>query len=382
MGGGAGYHMAQRDPDLVTMVGVAPALDEVSHAPENLLVIVGALDELFSPPSYRSLLSSRVDRDADLIEHGVTYEVDDTTTELWVSPYHDHLTIAYSVAAHERCVEWMTDSLGGTIGDIDSAQRIYLTLIGVVTGIAAILCALYVLPIRPTSSRIRTRSTSSSVKDILNAVMFTPLTALLVIPTIVFGLPMTTGYLLFLSVGVIPLWRAVRKTNPNKSVKGILSKLFNAPRGSYLVALVAGAAIYVVLALFLGSRYLGIMPAWSRLPATIIVFIYLTMVLALDAWAYMNSSQHTAAGHHLIRILRYVVIRMVSIAIIIGILTIFSGNTFFLIALYVGIPIVILYSVVMAIMMQRTGSCGAAAVTYALIVAPMLAAVSPLIAIF
>lgn len=373
--------MAQRDPHLVTMVGVAPALDDISNAPQDLLVIVGALDELFSPPSYRSLLSSRVDRDTDQIEHDITYEVEGTTTELWVSPYHDHLTIAYSAAAHERCVEWMTDSLGGAVGDIDSTQRMYRTLLGFASGIAAILCVLYVLPTRPASSRVHTRSNSSPGKDILKAVIFTPLTALLVIPTIVFGLPMTTGYLLFLSVGAIPLWQALRKTNPNKSVKEILSKLFSATRKSYIIGFITGVAIYVVLALFLGGRYLGIVPALSRLPAMIIVFIYLTIALSLDAWAYMSSSPHTAARSHIYRILRYAVIRMVSIAIIIGILTMVSGNTFFLIALYVGIPIVILYSLVMAVMIQKTGSYGAAAVSCALILAPMLAAVSPLIAI-
>jgi len=382
MGGGAGYQMAQRDPNLITMIGVAPALDEVSIYPDNLLVIVGALDELFSPSSYQSLLSSRVALDENQIEHGVTYAVDDTTTKLWVSPYHDHLTIAYSAAAHERCVEWMTDSLGGTVGNIDSTQRMYLTLLGVVSGIAAILCGLCILPIRPTGTRIRTRTTSSPGKDILHAVIFTPLTALLVLPTIVFGLPMTTGYLLFLSVGAIPLWRTLRKHNPNKSVREVTAMLFNAPRKSYITALVGGAAIYVVLAIFLGGGYLGIVPAMSRFPATIIVFIYLTMALSLDAWAYMNSIQHTAARPHVIRILRYAAIRMVSIAIIIGILTVVSQNTFFLIALYVGIPIVILYSVVMAIIMQKTGSYGAAAVTCALILSAMLVAVSPLIAIF
>jgi hypothetical protein len=374
--------MAQRDPDLVTMVGVAPALDDVTNAPDDLLVIVGALDELFSPSSYRSLLSSRMNRDENQIEHGVTYEVEGTTTELWVSSYHDHLTIAYSAAAHERCVEWMTYSLGGTVGEIDSTQRMYRTLLGVASGIATILCVLYVLPTRPASSRVRTRSNSSPEKDILYAIIFTPLTALLVIPTIVFGLPMTTGYLLFLSVGAIPLWRSLRKTNPSKSVKELLSKLFTATRKSYIIGFVTGAAIYVVLALFLGSRYLGIVPALSRLPATIIVFIYLTIALSLDAWAYMNSSPHTAARSHIYRILRYAVLRMVSISIIIGILTVVSGNTFFLIALYVGIPIVILYSSVMTVMIQRTGSCGAAAVSCALILAPMLAAVSPLINIF
>jgi len=377
MGGGAGYRFAEDDPDLLAMVGVAPALDQVGNYPQDLLIIIGGLDELFSPSSYRSLISERIGIKSDDIEYDSVYENNGRSTKIWVSPIHDHLTISYSSAAHEECVEWMIDTLGAGPVEVNTNARMACALTGLLSGMAAIISMIGLLPEQRKRRYLRPRPDQGILKDVFQSLIYLPLTALIVVPTIIFGLPLSTGYLLFLSLSAVPIWRALRRENDGIGSKELIKKLFSAPRQSYLFSIAAGLGTYIVMALFIGPRYLGIMPSMSRLPAVVVVFIYLVFIFCLDAWAYLD-------GRHLKLIsngARYALTRFLSIAIVIVLLSILSGNTFLLIALYVGIPLIGLYAIMMLSVFARTGSCGAAAVSSALFIAPMLVAVSPAIAI-
>lgn len=376
MGGGSGYRLAGQDPDLVAMVGVAPALDEAGDVPPRLLVLVGALNELFSPSSYRALLSTRTGRAPDDIESGTTYETGGLSTELVVLPWHDHLTISYSAAAHERCVSWLAAPLGGAPPDVRTVRRTLFALSGLSSGLGAAYLVIPLLPYAPSRRRLRARPTTGLARDAALSVLYAPVTAALVVPTILCGLPLTTGYLLLLSLGAVPLWRALRAAHPGRPARVLARDLFAAPAHAYAWAAVTGFVIYAVIVLFLGVRYLGVTPPLARLPATVCAFCVLVGVCALDAWAYAGGPYRG-----LFAAARYALARLASIALLVFVLSLISGNAFFLIALYAGMPLVVVHAAVMMAVVERTNSYGAAAVCSALFLAPLLAAVSPRIGV-
>jgi hypothetical protein len=372
MGGGAGYRVAEDDPELAAFVGIAPAIDAAYAYPQSMLVIVGAYDELFSPNSYRKLLSARSGIAPQEIESGTTYYTEELATRLWVSQTSDHLTIAYSAAAHEQCAAWMSVWLGGEDVDVHTAERNLYSLIGLLSGLLAVFCLIMLLPFVSSDHSARQRQGGSLIRDVGISLAYAPLTAIIVLPTIVFGLPMTTTvYLALLSIGALPAWRALRRMHPGLSWKGRLSLLYKADASAYVLAIAAGIALYALAYIFLGERYLGVVPALARLPAALCVGVILSLALTFDAWAYWRSHEalRSAAA--------YVSSRMLAITILVFAISAVSRNGFFLIALYVGLPLIALEAAFMMMLLKKTGSFGAAATASALFLAPILVAVSP-----
>jgi hypothetical protein len=68
---------------------------------------------------------------------------------------------------------------------------------------------------------------------------------------------------------------------------------------------------------------------------------------------------------------------MLAITILVFAISAVSRNGFFLIALYVGLPLIALEAAFMMMLLKKTGSFGAAATASALFLAPILVAVSP-----
>ncbi len=408
MGGYPGNKIVKDDDDFKCFIGIGTSLDldydDCKNRKLNILMILAKYDQAFDLRSSKKEIADRLDIDDDDVRINRLYGnfEDGNATKLFVDDNSDHFLTAYDQDFVREARDWVINTFPDA-NPVD--QNFYVNfrpLILILQLIGGI--GFFFLSIEPLSrlfvkkkedniynletglenetvSKISRKSFIYSMVLAIPGILLIFLTAFLFLPLTMAGFNLA---LLFgQAFGIfIFLWRTRKKSN--LSLSKILIGPFKQPREKLVKEILFGAILsvllYTILYLSIGLNYLGIIPSLHKflyIPIYFAIGIFYFIILStLFQVILQNKFEDNIKGIFKIASLNFALV-MVYLITYILLLCLLLGSFFFIIILYIAVPIVALSAFIMAFLYQKTGSILVGAIVCTFFVILIMSTLSP-----
>ncbi|MHA1265998.1 MAG: alpha/beta hydrolase [Candidatus Helarchaeota archaeon] len=412
MGGFGTYPYAATHLNVKAWVGVGTLADgAISNTtnPHNVLMIVGSLDEAFSPDETKipmvNLTGASSINDVQL-EYLYGNIANGTARKVHVVPGVDHLTTPWNEEFVMTATNWIILSFGDSLSTIQPAFPLreffvwigFIGLICLIFTLAAILADKMGLKKRiSTFDQTNLEPNIISKKSFLSFISRYYLITFLLLPTIVIfiptfffiPLPLTTA--LSALVGCLGInllifcWRLAKKWE--RSIIVILKENLMQNWVIWLYSAVLTIIFFFIYYLTIGLNYLGMIPSIQRIPSFLLIgvlsfFVFWVYSIFIQKFStpYLETKikGHPITKYLTISLINFLLIDSWFVALIL-IPCILMNNYFFAMILILMVPIFLFLTYFGVYMEKLTGSTIPNAIFHAVILSFIIVTLSPYI---
>jgi dienelactone hydrolase len=413
MGGFPTYPYAATHATVKAWVGVdTNATGAISNTtnPRNVLIIVGSLDEVFSPEDAKiAMVSLTGASDVSEIDLDTLYGSieNGTAREVHVIPGADHLVSPWTRDSIETATAWIMASFGMTVPPLNTVLPFdvraafawigFLALVGLIFVLAAILVDPFHL--RKESNNTVDEAINPKVFENHSMISFLGkyyLFTFLLLPTILIFIPLViitpiafTALMAAVNgcFGVNVLfysWRLAKRWNI--SIKGILKKNLLQGKNIWLYSIILTAVFFFCYYPTIGLNYLGMIPATPRIPYLILYCALLFFIILFSTTFVQKFSTPYLEAKFKIQnpTLNYLAISSVNFllvdswfVILIMTICILMENYFIAMILILMIPIFLLINFFGVYIEKLTGSVIPTALFHAILLGFIITTLSP-----
>lgn len=411
MGGFGTYPYAVSNPNVTAWVGVGTRVDgSISNMtnPRNVLLIMGSLDEAFSPMETKlGMLNLTGLADPDDFQFNYLYGniSNGTARKVQIVPGIDHLVTPWSEEFVKSATIWITSSFGAPLPTTPDAfnLRNFFAWSGFMGLVALIFVMGFILADKMNLKKelesdssdyigklVETQSTFSFIgKYYLFTFLLLP-SIMLFVPAMLFiPLPLTTALSALVGcLGVnllIYSWRLAKKGGT--SIKALLKENFFQGINIWIYSILLTVIFFVAYYLTIGLNYLGMIPSVQRIPYLILIMVLSFIVF----WIYSIFIQKFSTPFfekklHKGPVINYLAVSLINFllidswfVIIILIPCILMANFFFAMILILMVPIFLFLNFFGVYMEKMTGSTIPNALFHAILLSFVITTLSPFV---
>jgi dienelactone hydrolase len=413
MGGGPGNKIVKDDDAFKCFIGIGTSLnidhDDCVNRTLNILMILAKYDQGFDLKTSKKEIAERLDIDEDNVRVNKLYGSfkDGDATKLFLDDNSDHFLTAYDPDFIREARDWVINTFPNT-DPVDQNYygnlRALIIIMQVIGGIGFFflilqpLCKWFLKPKSNTSEKKEALDNTIieknesikhlSLKIILYSFLFAIPGILIMVPFFLF-LPLSVaGFSLMLLFGqvfglFILLWRNAKKNN--KSLMETFKQPFIREGREIYKQVILGilliAILFSIIYISVGLNYLGVLPSINPkliwIPLYFFMSFLMFLIYGLSFQENFQSKLKTKTNYLFkssIYTFGFLIIYFTGIILLLCLLL---RGFFFIIFLYIAIPLFLLLGAISAILYYKTKNILTATIINALINTMIISTLSP-----